>query len=116
MNDINKIFANNLKKYLSKKNVTQKDLAEAIGVSTSAVNTWTKAQRVPRMDKIEKMAAYFGVQKSDLLEDKHFDAPDLSTLMKMLVSDKDFYELVTKIFTMDSNERKKMLIYIDMLK
>lgn len=116
MNNVNKIFAYNLKKYLNKKDVTQKDLAESIGVSTSAVNTWCKGQRVPRMDKIEKMAKYFGVQKSDLLENKHFDAPDLSALMKMLVADKDFYELVTKISNMDSNERKKMLIYIDMLK
>ena len=114
--ETNKTFANNLKKYISQKNITQKELADAIDVSTSAVNAWVLGQREPRMDKIEKLARYFNVRKSDLLEDKHFDAPDLSALMKMLVADKDFYELVTKISNMDSNERKKMLIYIDMLK
>ena len=55
---------------MKKANVRQKDMADLLGVATSTFSDWTKAKNYPRIDKIERMAHYFGIQKSDLIEDK----------------------------------------------
>lgn len=64
------IFAKNLKHYMNMQNMNQKELSIIIGVSAPTVNDWVKAKKYPRIDKIERMANYFGIQKSDLIEDK----------------------------------------------
>ena len=64
------IFAKNLKHYMNMQNMNQKELSIIIGVSAPTVNDWMKAKKYPRIDKIERMANYFGIQKSDLIEDK----------------------------------------------
>lgn len=64
------VFSKNLKWYLESKGVTQKDLAQYLGVNPSSVNDWIKGKKYPRIDKIEMMAMYFRILKSDLIEDK----------------------------------------------
>lgn len=68
-----KIFSNNLNRYIDKNNLTQLEIAKAINVSPQTFNTWVKGIAIPRMGKIQKLADYFGIYKSDLLEDKSFD-------------------------------------------
>ena len=43
-------------------------VAEAVGVAPSTFNEWMKAKKYPRIDKIEMLANYFGILKSDLIE------------------------------------------------
>lgn len=62
------VFAENLKFYMARSGKTQKELAEYLGVSPAAFNEWVKAKKYPRIDKIEKLANYFGILKSDLIE------------------------------------------------
>ena len=64
------VFAKNLQYYIENSRVTQKDLAKKIGVSAPTMNDWVKGHKFPRIDKIEKLASYFGILKSDLIEDK----------------------------------------------
>lgn len=68
-----RIFAKNLLKYLEKKNKTQKEVADAIQVSPQTFNTWCQGIAIPRMGKIQLLADYFGIGKSDLLDDKSND-------------------------------------------
>lgn len=72
MSDIGnkEIFARNLTYYVERSGKQQKELAEIVGVSTSAFNDWMTAKKYPRIGKIEKLASYFGILKSDLIEDK----------------------------------------------
>lgn len=64
------ILARNLTYYVERSNRTQKELAEIVGVATSTFNDWMKGKKYPRIDKIEMLANYFGILKSDLIEDK----------------------------------------------
>lgn len=64
------IFAQNLKNQLKLNGITQKELAGIIDVSAPTVNEWLHGKKFPRIDKIELMSNYFGIQKSDLIEDK----------------------------------------------
>ena len=63
-------FAKNLSYYIDKSGKTKKDIAEIVGVAPSTLNEWTKGKKYPRIDKIELLANYFGIMKSDLIEEK----------------------------------------------
>ena len=71
MSDIGnkEIFAKNLTYYIEKHGKEQKEIAEYIGVASSTFNNWVKGYKYPRIDKIEKLANYFGIMKSDLIEE-----------------------------------------------
>lgn len=64
------IFARNLAMYLQRSGKSQREMAEIVGVSSSTFNDWANGRKYPRIDKIEFMANYFGIKKSDLIEDK----------------------------------------------
>ena len=72
MSDIGnrEIFAKNLRFYLERTERTQREVALAIGVTPASLNEWLKEKKYPRIDKIEMLANYFGILKSDLIEDK----------------------------------------------
>ena len=67
------IFAKNLAYYLARSGRDQKEVAETLGVAPSTFNEWMKAKKYPRIDKIEMLANYFGVLKSDLIEEVRED-------------------------------------------
>lgn len=64
------VFAKNLNFYLETTGKTQKEVAEAIGVAPASLNEWIKGKKYPRIDKIEMLANYFRILKSDLIEEK----------------------------------------------
>lgn len=64
------VFARNLNKYLERSGKTQKEVAQAIGVIPTTFNTWCLAQALPRMGKVQLLADYFGINKSDLIENQ----------------------------------------------
>ena len=53
----------------------QSDIVNDLGFNKSAVSTWCNGTRLPRMDKVEALARYFGVNRSDLIEEKSMNAP-----------------------------------------
>ena len=48
--------------------LSQKELASIIGVTDKAVSAWEKGRITPRMGAIQKMADYFHIKKSDIIE------------------------------------------------
>ena len=64
------VMAVNIRRYMSEKGINAKELSRALNVPYTTVLSWLKAEYYPRIDKIEKMSEYFGVLKSDLIEDK----------------------------------------------
>lgn len=85
----NKItMSNNLKKYLKINNVSRNQLSESLGISYSTISDWINGKAYPRIDKIEMMANYFGIEKSDLVEDKStkYENQDISTMVDDLMN------------------------------
>lgn len=66
-NNIEETFRTNLKKYLKEKKKTQKELAEYLEVSPAIVSYYIKGINTPRMDKIDKISEFFGIERSDLI-------------------------------------------------
>lgn len=66
-----RIFAKNLQYYMDINGLKRSDLCNAFNeFKYSTLSEWLQAKKYPRIDKIEMLANYFGIKKSDLIEDK----------------------------------------------
>ena len=72
------IFARNLKRYLENSRKKQNEVAKAVGVSTGTFNDWMKCRTYPRMDKLQLLAEYFGINKAELVEDVYVPKESIS--------------------------------------
>ena len=99
------ILAKNLAYYLARAGKDQKEMAEIIGVAPSTFNEWMRAKKYPRMDKIEMLANYFGIFKSDLIED-HDDKEIYPDELQLTEGEKAFIKLLRRL---PSEERAVVL-------
>ena len=65
-----RIFSKNLRYYMNLNNKEQIDLINDLGFNKSAVSTWCNGTRLPRMDKVDMLARYFKISRSDLIEER----------------------------------------------
>lgn len=62
-------IAENIKRIRLEHGLSQAELGKIAGVSDKAVSTWELGIKVPRMGAVEKMANYFGIAKSEIVDD-----------------------------------------------
>lgn len=62
------IFSKNLNYYMDLKGKTQSDIINDLKINKSAISSWCNGTRLPRMNKVELLANYLGISKSDLIE------------------------------------------------
>jgi len=65
------IFSSNLKRYIELRDLTQREVADAIGVSYQRISSWVQGKAMPRFNKLVELANYFGIDRSDLLESNY---------------------------------------------
>jgi transcriptional regulator with XRE-family HTH domain len=65
--DLLERFAANVRRFRAKKKLSQKALAERIGISVSYVSMLERGQRSPPLETIEKLAKALGVPPGTLL-------------------------------------------------
>ena len=70
------IFSKNLKYQLNIHKKTQADIVNDLNITSSTVSDWVNGKKYPRMDKVQILADYLGILKSDLVEDKSNDDSD----------------------------------------
>ena len=76
-------ISENIKILRERYGLSQKELGQIAGVSDKAVSTWKQGLKEPRMGAIQKLADYFSIRKSDIIEDgglmsKRTPSPSLS--------------------------------------
>lgn len=64
------IFAKNLNYYLTINKKTRAEACKDLEIPYSTFTDWCNANIYPRIDKIELLANYFDIKKSDLVENK----------------------------------------------
>ena len=70
------VFAKNLQYYMKLNNKTRNDVCRDLEIPYSTFTDWCNANIYPRIDKIQLLANYFGIQKSDLVENKEKSKTD----------------------------------------
>lgn len=64
------IFAKNLNYYMNINKKNRSDVCRDLDIPYSTFTDWCNANIYPRIDKIEMLANYFDIKKSDLVENK----------------------------------------------
>lgn len=98
------VMAKNLHHYVERSGKSQKELSEIVGVAASTFNDWMKGKKYPRIDKIEILANYFGILKSDLIEDKIKNNDTITDAIVRMRSDTEFLNMVETLLTLDSDK------------
>ncbi|WP_394911945.1 helix-turn-helix domain-containing protein [uncultured Robinsoniella sp.] len=101
--DQKRIFAKNLNYYIEMSGKQQREVANDLGLSPTTFNTWCVGKIVPGIGKIQKIADYFGIGKSDLVDDKLDSDPAFDAF---LVNDMDTLDMVKKYYKLSTLDKK----------
>ena len=120
--DNKNIFSTNLKRYMALKEVSRKDLAKALNISYFTVSDWVNGKKFPRMDKVEMLADYFGILKSDLIEEKTEEHrktqkknDTLTDIVLKLRSDDELLSLVDNITQLNPEQRASIMQIVSVM-
>ncbi|HGR8225616.1 TPA: S24 family peptidase [Streptococcus pneumoniae] len=80
------IFANNLSFYMEQKGVDRNTLCTDLDLKYTTVRDWLKGITYPRIGKIELLANYFNINKSDLIENKISTAQPSDSLLEEITN------------------------------
>ena len=111
-------MAANLKYYMRLNGVDRNKLVDDLNLKYMTVSDWINAKTYPRIDKIEMLAHYFGINKSDLIEDQ-VDTPDLITIYNRLddVRKGNLLNIAERLLKEQTNQKVRHLdLYEDYLK
>lgn len=80
-------IGNNIRRLRERYGLSQSQLASIAGVTDKAVSTWENDLKTPRMGAIQKIADYFGIAKSEIIED--YITPGANTRLQMFLQNYD---------------------------
>jgi repressor LexA len=110
------VFAKNLAHYLAQSGRDQREAAETLGVAPSTFNEWMRAKKYPRIDKIEMLANYFGILKSDLIEERTEEHREMqkknnvtADIVLRMQNDDEFFAAVKALHEMDPSKLSNLL-------
>ena len=98
------VLAKNLKKYIYKSGKDRSTIAEDFELSYSTLTDWVNGNKYPRINNIEKLAKYFNVSVSDLIEDFEEIKKDndrLTTVVIKLRTNDELFNVVEKMISLD---------------
>lgn len=87
------IFAKNLKYYMTINNKNRNDVCRDLDIPYTTFAEWYNGNIYPRIDKIQMLANYFDIKKSDLVEDKDKLYNQLKNIGTMYVSNTDMVKI-----------------------
>lgn len=105
------IFSKNLKKFIAKSGKDRNEVAKDLDMSYSTLTEWINGKKYPRIHNVEKLAEYFGISKSDLIEDFEKTKKDndrLATIIVKMRTNKDLLDIVDQISSMDKTQLGKL--------
>lgn len=107
-----RIFAKNLNYYISLSGKQQKEIANDLGFQPTTFNTWCTGKIIPGMGKVQKIADYFKIGKSDLLDDRLNSDPKLDA---EILADAEIMSLIRKYICLSTDDRNAISQIIDSL-
>lgn len=105
-------IAENIKLLRSWKGISQEELAAIAKVTDGSVSNWENGTNEPRMGAIQKIADYYGIKKSDIIE----DGAMISTMQKEKLAHSYELPLIDRkiadvLRNMDDEGKTKLLDY-----
>lgn len=114
------IFAKNLQYWMDANKKTRREVCEALGFSYYTFSDWVNGKKYPRMDKVEMLANYFGILKSDLIEERtpeqrqmHEKNDIISDVVVRMQTDEQFFSAVKTLYGLDEKKLSSILALLD---
>ena len=102
---------------------SRKEVADAIGVSYFTFTDWVKGKTYPRMGKVAKLAQYFDIKISDLIEERKTgestieEAPiETAGLHTRILTDYELMESIKEYYELSTSNQKMVRDLIHNLK
>ena len=118
-----KVFAENLERYMKATGKSRTDICQALGFKYSTFSEWANGRKYPRMNSVEMLANYFGILKSDLIEDKgegHIEmqkkAGTIADAVLKMKTDPEFLSLVEDLMKLESDKFKGVKQLLELMK
>ena len=102
-NEQKRVFSQNLRRLMSDRHVTQVEVAVAIGVSPTALNNWAVGVALPRINKVQALADYFGVSVYSLIEEAKPETRE-DRLLRVFNSRPELWPLLDVVEGMNKDE------------
>lgn len=82
-----KTFSKNLRSIIYEQGKTQTEVANDLKINKSTMSSWMNGKRVPPMEKIDILCAYFHCKRSRLTDEDHAseDGAEMTTAMQALI-------------------------------
>lgn len=94
----------NIKRLRESRNLTQAELGAIADVTPMAVSQWENDRAYPRMGAVERMAKYFDVKKSEIIEETTYYLANFDSYLT-----KDEQQLLELYRKMDTRARHDLL-------
>lgn len=114
--ELNIFVGNKIREYRKKKNLTQKELGDRIGVKHNTISSYEKGINAPEQNTLFKIARTLDVRVDDLFPPtSEIDVAEeferaLTKVKHLGLKDIQFLrELIEKTLSLDKNEREKFL-------
>lgn len=113
-------FAKNLKYQMDLHGKSRQDISVALGISYFTITSWVKGTKYPRMDKVEMLANYFGILKSDLIEEKTEEHKEMqknndiiADVVLRMQTDEKFRSAVISLYKLDDKKLSSILAILN---
>lgn len=110
------IFSKNLKKQIVRSGKDRRQIANDLGFPYSTVTEWVNGKKYPRIDRIEALAEYFRISKSDLIEDFEDIKKDndrLAAIIVKLRTNKELLDVVERLISLDKAKLESLRRLLD---
>lgn len=114
--DNKEVLSKNLKMYIAKSGKDRRSIAKDLKLPYSTLTDWVNGNKYPRVSNIEKLARYFKISKSDLIEDFHSTKKDNERLVAVIVklrTNKELIDVVEKLSSLDRAKLKNLSHFLD---
>lgn len=101
-------LAQRLKNYREQRKITQKRLAELVGVSPRVYNRWENGDATPHWDSILKIVDLLGISLDEL-------AGRTKEKDNIVINNQKLYELYKKVNTLSDEDQQALIILLDSL-
>lgn len=103
-------------KLLEKKGVTAYKVGKATGIAGSTFSDWKSGRSIPKQEKLQKIADYFGVTVDYLMTGEDFKYSDDDALLDVQISeDFELKQAIKKYYTLDDRKKKHIIELINFL-
>ena len=114
------VFSRNLRYQMEINNKSRQDISDALGISYFTITSWVNGSKYPRMNKVEQLAEYFGILKSDLIEEKTEEHKEMqkkndiiSDVVIRMQTDETFSAAVESLLKLDEKKLLSILALLD---